>query len=268
VSLAILGFVPPRQVAEQGHAEIERALALDERLGEAHAAQGLLRALFDFDWDGAGRAFDVALLCEPGSPVIHRLRAACFLVALLRLDEAEAEARRALELDPICPESHFIMALILFFRREYTRAEESIRMTVELGSASPNTYWIAGMVAALQGKYEAAIANCEKASQVYGSTPLLAAGLGMVYGWAGRTADARLALQQIEDAARTRYVSPIYRAMVYVGLRETDAAFEWLDRAVECRDPHILHLPAKPVWDSLRRDPRFTALLRKMRLAQ
>jgi tetratricopeptide (TPR) repeat protein len=123
------------------------------------------------------------------------------------------------------------------------------------------------MVAALQGKYDAAIANCEKASQVYGSTPLLAAGLGMVYGWAGRTADARRALQQIEDAARTRYVSPIYRAMVYMGLRETDAAFEWLDRAVECRDPHILHLPAKPAWDSLRKDPRFSALLRKMRLA-
>ncbi len=267
LNLAVFGYMAPKQVAEQGRPEIERALALDDGLGEAHAADGVFRALFDFDWHAAELAFQRALAREPGSPVIRRMHAACLLASLLRLEEGEGEARCALELDPICPESHCILAMMLFFRREYARADASIRTAIDLGSANPSTLWIAGMVAACQQKFDAAIANCERAVELYGRAPLVTAGLGMLYGWAGRATDARRILMQLEDAGRTTYVSPIYHAMVHIGLGEADLAFEWLDRAVECRDPHILHLPAKPVYDSLRADPRFAALLRKMRLA-
>lgn len=266
LNLAVLGCVSPRIAAERGRPEIEKALSLDETLGEAHATRGVFRALFDFDWTGAERAFTTALACQPGSPVIHRQYAGCLLVALRRLDEAETAARHAMELDPICPESHFMMALTLFFQRDYARAEASIRTTLELGSANPFTLWVAGMVAACQGKFEPAIASCEKAVALYGSTPLVTAGLGMLYGWAGRESDARRVLEQLRQAGQAGYISPIYHAMVHMALGETDQAFESLARAVECRDPHILHLPAKPVWDRLRRDARFADLLRTMRL--
>ncbi|MBK7927177.1 MAG: tetratricopeptide repeat protein [Bryobacterales bacterium] len=267
LNLAVLGFVAPNMALQRGRPEIERALELDGRLGEAHAARGVFLAWFDFDWAGAQLAFERAAVCEPGSPVIHRLRALTLLAPLGRLEEAEREARRALELDPICPESHFLLALMLFFRREYEQAEASIRTTVELGAANPQTLWVSGLVAASRGKFGEAIAQCERAVALYGHAPMVAAHLGMLYGMAGRTEEARRALEQIGRASRESYVSPIYPALVHMALGETDAAFTWLERAVEGRDPHILHLPVKPIYDSLRGDARFGALLRKMGLA-
>lgn len=264
--LAILGLVPPQQVAAQGRSEVMRALALDERLGEAHAALGVFRALFDFDWAGAESAFASALECDPGSAFVLRWHALWLLAPLLRLEQAEAEASEALELDPLCPESHFVTAMMLFFRRKYDQAEASVRTTLQLGVGSPFTQWVGGVIAALQGRYEEAITGCEGALRMYGAVPMIRACLGMIYGFVGRTADARVVLAQIERDASATYVSPIYRAWVYMGLGETDQAFQWLDRAIDLRDPHILHLPAKPVYDRLRGDPRFDGLLRKMRL--
>jgi len=266
LDLAVLGLVSPQQVAAQGRPAVTKALELDDRLGEAHSAQGLFRALFDFDWAGADSAFASALAREPGSAVILRRHVNAVLLPLLRLEQAEVEAGEALELDPLCPESHFVMALVLWFRRQYDRAEASIQTTLELGGANPFSQWVGGVIAALQGRHDEAIAKCETAVRLYGRAPMLSACLGMIYGFTGRSAEAREMLAQIEQAAGAMYVSPLYRAWVYVGLGETDQALEWLDRAIEARDPHILHLPAKPVYDRLRGDPRFDALLRKMRL--
>jgi TolB-like protein/Tfp pilus assembly protein PilF len=266
LNLAVLGLAPPQQVAREGRAEIAKALALDDGLGEAHAVAGVFRALFDFDWTGAQAAFEKALALNPGAPSIRRRLAGCVLIPLLRLDDAEAEARYAMELDPMCPESHFLMVLILFFKREYDRAEAMIRTTAELGSASPLILWVSGMIAAKRSNFPAAIERCEDAVRAYGSAPLVTAGLGMLYAMAGRKDQARQLLAQIDLAGQQGYVSPIYRAIVYMGLGETDRAFEWLARAVECHDPHILHLPAKPIYDSLRQDGRFQMLLRKMNL--
>jgi adenylate cyclase len=264
--LAIYGLAPASEARVQGRSEVARALKLDERLGEAHATMGQFRALFDFDWSGAEAAFTNAMACEPGSALILRRHAGAVLSPLRRLDQAEADARQALELDPLCPESHFLIALILFFRREYERAEASIATTIELGGANPFVQWIRGVIAAIQGRSEEAVANCEGAIRLYGRAPMLCAGLGMIYGFAGRTAEARAVLSQLETAAGGAYISPIYRAWVHLGLGEFDDAFEWLDRAIEVRDPHILHLPVKPVYDRLRGDARFDRLLRKMRL--
>jgi hypothetical protein len=85
------------------------------------------------------------------------------------------------------------MALMLFFRREYARAEATIRTTLELGAANPLTLWVGGMIGALQGKFEAPIASCQRTAEVYGSAPLIVAYLGMLYGMAGRGHDAKRA---------------------------------------------------------------------------
>lgn len=264
--LAVLGLVPPQKVASQARAEVMKALELDEKLGEAHAALGTLRALFDFDWAGAEQAFTRALEEEPGSAFILRRHAGSVLAPLMRLEQAEAEASDALELDPLCPESYFVMALMLFFRHEFQRAEASIRTTLELGGANPFVQWVRGVIAALEGRGDEAVMNCESAVRLYGNAPMLAAGLGMIYGFTGRTAEARRALEQLEASSQTTYVSPLYRAWVHMGLGDADRALEWLGRAIDDRDPNILHLPVKPVYDRLRADPRFDDLLRRMRL--
>jgi adenylate cyclase len=266
IDLAIFGLVPPRQICAHGRTAVTRALELDPSLGEAHAVLAQYLALFEFDWTGAENAFLGALACEPGCAMIHRRFAGTVLAPLARLEQAEAESAISMELDPLCPESHLSMAMMLFFRRQYDRAEASIRTTLELGGANPFVLWIGGVIAALQGRSEEAITKCEESVRLFGKAPMLAAALGMIYARTGRTAEARAVLVQLDQAAASMYVSPLNRALVYTGLGETDEAIQWLERAIEARDPHILHLPVKPVWDSLRGDPRFDGLLRKMRL--
>ena len=158
------------------------------------------------------------------------------------------------------------MALVYFFQGRCDRAQANIQIATEFVADTPSLEWLSGIIEAVQGRFDSAIARCENAVRRFGGSPMVTGALGMLYGWAGRHDDARRLLAQLEQAARVTYVSPIYRAWVYAGLWENARAFEWLDRAVEGRDPHVLHLPVKPVYDKLRGDPRFAALLRKMRL--
>ena len=95
---------------------------------------------------------------------------------------------------------------------------------------------------------------------------MAAAHTGAMYGWAGREREARQVLDQLKRLARTTYVSSLSFAWLYMGLQELDLAFQWLDRAVDERDPQITQLPCKPIYDGLRVDSRFPALLRKMGL--
>ena len=96
--------------------------------------------------------------------------------------------------------------------------------------------------------------------------PSLIGALGYGLGRLGRNAEARAILAELDEAAKKSYVTPFSRALVYIGLGDFDTAFEWLDRAVDERDVHILHLTVKPVYDPIRSDPRFHRLLRKMNL--
>lgn len=262
--LAVLGVLPPGQVAAQGRAEVEKALELDDSLGEAHATLGTFRAVFQYDWAGAGRAFATALKLDPGSPLVHSSYAVYLLAPTMRLEQAETELNRTLELDPLSPASHFLLAMVLFFRRAYDRAEAVIRNATDLRANFPTAVWLRGMIAAMQGRFEEAIEHCESAARLFGGAPMPSAMLGLLYGWAGRVEKARRVLEQLQQAARTTYISPACHAWVHLGLGDIDQAFQWLDRAIDEHDPHVIHLPVKPIYDSLREDARFTALLEKM----
>ena len=90
---------------------------------------------------------------------------------------------------------------------------------------------------------------------------------GLCLGLLGRHGEARALLTELDEVEGQRYPMPMARAQIHLGLGETDAALEWLDRSIDERDPHILDISCKPIWDRLRDDPRFSALLHKMRLA-
>lgn len=107
----------------------------------------------------------------------------------------------------------------------------------------------------------------QQAMQRLGHNPAMMGGLGMALGFLGRCGEARAMLNELAAAERERYVSPIDRALIDLGLGETGAFFERLERAVHERDPHVFELPFKPSYDGVRDDPRFRALLRTMRLA-
>lgn len=256
---AYFGAIHPQEALADGWAAVRKAFELDDSLGEAYALSGAYRAWKDFDWKGAGADFDRALELAPGSEEVHRLFATYYLVPTGRLPEAEEEMQRAVESDPLSPVAHIELGKVLLWARQFDRAQAQMEVAFDLRPDYFQAIWYRGVALFFQGRIEEALAFWPPAMQRYAIGTR-----GLCLGLLGRHAEARAALAEAETVERQRCMN---HAVIYLGLGETDAALEWLDRAIDERDPHILDIPCKPIWDGVRDNPRFTALLRKMRLA-
>jgi tetratricopeptide (TPR) repeat protein len=143
---------------------------------------------------------------------------------------------------------------------------EQARRILEL---EPRAYWGHALIASCyrdQRIFDQAIPAYRKALELSGNASSMVGWLGLSLALAGEEAEARALLARLQQRATQSYVPPTSVAWIYLGLGEINSAFEWLDRAVEDRDQFIM--PIKSYWffDSIRSDPRFAALLRKMRL--
>jgi serine/threonine-protein kinase len=263
---AYLGLLAPLEAARVSMPLVLRALELDDTLATAHAMLGMFRGAFEYDWAAAEREFHRALELAPASPSVHSRYAWFFLEPAGRLDEALAELQWVLETDPLSAVAHAALAQMLMFRREFPQAERQFRQAIELDPAFWMAHWMLSVVHVFMGMTDQAIAECERAQELFGRSFLVSGALGAMYGVMGRTSDARRLLDGMMQTARETYVSPLGIAWVYFGLGDVDAAFEWLNRGIDEREPQMLHLPAKPIYDPLRADPRFSSLLQRMNL--
>jgi TolB-like protein/Flp pilus assembly protein TadD len=265
--LASYGLSPPRQIMPKAKEAVVQALAMDETLGEAHASLGFVRFLYEWDWAGAEQAYKRAFELNPGYAIVHHWYAG-YLRAMGRLDEALAEARQAQALDPLSPAIGRDLGRILLCQRHYDQAIEQYRKTLDLEPGFPSGYLHLGMAYAQKAMYPEAVAACQKARELRGANPLTLAGLGYCYGRWGQRDKAQELLAELKRASGQRYVSAFDLALIYVGLDQKDPAFEWLDRAREDRDGWLVWLNVDPVFDSLRSDPRFAALAKRVGLPE
>jgi serine/threonine-protein kinase len=260
------GTIRPRESIAQGREALKQAFERDHSLGEAHALSGAYRAWADFDWSGAAADFDRALEITPASSQVHMLRGAYYLVPTGRLREAQEAMERAVESDPVSPLAYVELGRVLLWARQFERARATFEAACDLRPDYPLAVFFRGAGLYFDGRVEEGLALWQDAMRLAGPNPGMMGAIGMALGYLGRRAEARAVLAELDTAERESYAPRISRAQVYLGLGETDAAFEWLKCAVEERDPAILDLPCKPIWDQVRSDPRFTALLRAMRL--
>ena len=156
--------------------------------------------------------------------------------------------------------------LILRNRGEYDRAIERLRKTLELDPVHPRLYYYLGRAFVGKAMFEEAIAALQKGSQLSGGDSRILGVLGYSYGLMGRTSEAQNLLAELEKGSTPGYLSSFSVALIYVGLGETDRAFEWLEKAYEERSSPLRHLKVDPLFDKLRSDPRFTVILRRMGL--
>lgn len=263
--LAYLGIAPAKEAGAQARAAIRKVFELDDSLGEAYALSGAYRAWMDFNWKGAEDDFNRAAALSPAAVETHWLRT-MLLIPQNRLQEAVQEMERAIELDPLSPIIHRLFAWLLAFKREFDRALAESETALALEPEHPIAVGLRGSVLYFSGRLEEGVVLWQSAVPKWGRVPSMLAPLGYGLARIGRSTEARAILAELDTAEKKFYVTPFSRALIYVGLGEFDTAFEWLDRAVDERDIHILHLTAKPVYDPIRADPRFHALLRKMKL--
>ncbi|MEK7405913.1 MAG: hypothetical protein AAB225_12465 [Acidobacteriota bacterium] len=264
-SAAHFGIVASREAAGQAKEAVEKALALNDSLGEAHALLGALRGVLEYDWAGAERAFQRAFELTPGSAMVLFRHAWYYLVPKLRIREALDEVQRAAAQDPLSPLLHSYAGLTFICAREYKGAEEACRIAVELAPGLWLPHWFLGAALLLEGKLVQGFAHCREAYKQLGREPLMIAGMCAVYGLFDRRKKARQMLAELSEIARTAYVPPLAFAWAYLGLRD-ERVFEWLDKAIDARDPAVTHMPSMPIYDGIRGDPRFQKLLDRMGL--
>jgi tetratricopeptide (TPR) repeat protein len=190
-----------------------------------------------------------------------------YLLHIGRLEEALAEAHISMELDPISPWPARFAARMLYYMGRYDEAAEALQKGIETSPTSGILYQSLGLVdMARKSSYPAGIAATERARQLMEGDPWITGQAGYAYALVGRKNEARQILAQLEKDSNG-YVRALPVARVYAGLGDRERAFEWLSKAVDQKDVSLL-LIGDPVYDNLRSDPRFRALLERANLGR
>src|SRR5882762_6179217 len=253
------GLIP----AEEGHRlareAVERALALNPNLAEAHAQMGRIKQQVDFDWAGADASLQRAIALDPGNPEVVRM--ATGSAALFgRFDEALPLNRRAVALDPLNADSWEQLAEIEYFMGQLEKAAADVKKGLEL---SPDVWpgpGLLGEIYVMQGRPQDALPEIELVRQ-----PFLRAFLyAIAYHALDREKESDTALREL--VAKYHEGGGYQIAQVYAFRNQSDEAFEWLDRAYAQRDSGLIGTKVDPLLKSLRKDPRYAAFLKKLNL--
>ena len=253
----------PREVMPKAKAAALRALALDNNLGEGHAALGYINLYYDWDWQAAQREYSRSFELNPKS-VLLRLPYSFFLAAQGKAGESLQEVHEAQALDPLniglkCSEGR-----LLYYARRYDEAISRYQKALELepGLLS-NCAWL-GLAYLKKGMYAEAIAELRKADIPDARSTLPIAALSAAYYLSGKKAEGLQRLGRLLALKRQRFVSSHDIALFYAGIGDRQQAFAWLQKAVEERAGLLVYLRVDPIWDSVRNDPRFEKIIRQV----
>lgn len=253
----------PRAAFAQASAAIERALAIDPELPEAHTSLALLELANTWDWPGAEREFKRALDLNPNQP-LARIYFSWLMVLLGDSAAGVVQARTAQELEPLSPLVNAGAAYTLFQSRRYDEAVTECEKSLEVDPNFIVAIYIKAMCHAQQSRLPEAIELMERAVSLSGRAPYYLGLLGNFYARTGEIDKVDAILEELERLASDRYVPPHCQAYVYAGLNDLERAFEWEAKAYDDGANPFYYL--SPVIENLHADPRHAAELQRMRL--
>ena len=265
VLLVDYGLLHPTKGVPKVRAAATRAIELDPTLADAYPSLAVIRAHWDREWQDAEDLYRKAIGLNPGCATAHHWLATDFLAVVGRLDEGELELEIALQLDPLSSIIHEGRASFSIWRRQY---DEAVRRYCEIREFDPTFYKAytgLGRVYALQGKYTDALAMLEKGRALAGDVPNILGAMGEIFALSGDTASARRILAELTARALDSYVPSTCFARVHSGLGEVERALDWLEKGCEQRELPMAMLKVHPVYDPLRDEPRFQAVVERMR---
>jgi TolB-like protein len=257
-------WVSPEIACGAGKEAAGRALELDPELAEAHTSLGKMFTWYDWDFARGELALRRAVSSNPNYTDAH-WTLGTLLPAVGRLEEGLREMRTALKLDPLSPEySQWTARFLLYQRRSADAIEESNR-TLELDSQYPRAYLTIGLARLMEGEPEAGLESLRRSAEM-SSSPSFRAFLAYGLAAAGQEGEARRVLEELESESGGSYVRAEFLAAAYGMLGDRDEAFRQLDKALEQRSAGMIYLHLDPLYDSIREDPRFSALVEKIGL--
>jgi TolB-like protein/Flp pilus assembly protein TadD len=262
---AYVGVLPSKEAFAQAKSEAQIALAIDPSDADAHVALAYVDYFLTWNFEAAVREFQMALAISPGNAHARSLYGS-LLDTLGRHDEAMRDRIAAMELSPLDAVATFNVGYGHLIGRHYEDAMKYFRRALELEPHNAGAIYGLGMTQIAAKNPEAACETFEAALAAGDMSTASLGFLGWAYGMAGRTRDAERILAELTAAMSTQYVSPYHLALVYQGLGRTTDLFEWLERSYAERSMWLPWFHITPTFDSVRRDPRFDSLVRRMGL--
>jgi tetratricopeptide (TPR) repeat protein len=260
-TLGTYGYIAPIEGRRKSEEAARKALALDENLAEAHVALGQVYVqIAPYNFLLADRELRRAIELSPSLALAH-FYLGVSLVRQGRLDESLDEFVRARELDPLSSIIARVGALPYYLKRDYVRALELLRQANELGPPLSSTFEIGIYI---QNRlFDEALAELEKARRDRKDDPILIYSTGMVYAAQGKRAEALQIIKELEEMSGASLSEAAWISKIYAALNEKERALTWLDRGLATGAIGSFYKD-EPVWDTIRSDPRFEALVAKI----
>jgi serine/threonine protein kinase/tetratricopeptide (TPR) repeat protein len=270
--LCDIGVVRPVDEMPKAKAAAQKAVDADPTLAEAYTSRAFVKLAYDWDWLGAQTDFQQALKLNPKYPTAHQWYAS-YLMQMGKFSLAKTEIEEAQKLDPLSPIINANVGLYSYYEHNYDDAIAKYKTTLH----SDPDFWVArhylGLAYVQKGMHNEAIAELRKLikapetgpvpDQVIASESEASASLGFAYGMAGKHQEARAILNQLEALSKRRYVSGLYFAIIYAGLKDNDKAIEYLNKAFDARHPGLVLIRIEPMFDGVRGDERFKELTKR-----
>ncbi len=260
------GNLPPRETFPQARESAEKAIAIDDTLGEAHASLASIHTIYDWDWEGAEREFKRALELTPGSSYI-RVFYSLYLNLRRRHDEAIIQARKAQELDPVSSFCNTHLAHQLWQARRYDEAIEEFQKWLVI---EPNDWFAHLHLCQLyleKSMIKKAIEEINKSLELSGGVPMNVANAAMIHYRFGDKEVAERLFDSLKKRASHEYIQPVGFVYIYLARGEVDRAFEWVKKAYEERDSFLPWFRVTPLdYMHFPSDPRINELLDRLGL--
>jgi TolB-like protein/cytochrome c-type biogenesis protein CcmH/NrfG len=267
VYLSFFNMVPPRDAMPRAKAAAAKALEIDDHLAEAHVSLGYISYTYDWDWPAAGKHFDQALALDPAYTRAH-IFYPFYLSSRGESQEAVTVAKSALDLDPASPSLSHSLAVQFYLTRQFDQAIEQCRKTLEMDPNFAVAYAVLGQTYLARGMNDEAAPVLEKYSALsQGSADALAL-LGYSQARRGEKSQALRTIEKLKATSKKSFVPAFYFALVYAALEDKDQAFMWLEKGYDERFARFAYLKLEALWDPLRSDERFNALVRRVGIPQ
>jgi serine/threonine protein kinase/Tfp pilus assembly protein PilF len=263
--LGLVEVLPAKDMFPKAKEFALKAIEIDPSISEAHSILAVVKMDFEWDWEGAEKAFEKALELNPNSAV-SLSHHSMLLMAIGKPEEGLKEVRKARAVDPLLDASQWGMGIFLLRAGRLEEARAQFKKSVDLEPDRAHSHWLLGQSLVLESKYDDGIQEIQKACSLSSNNPMILAGLGWGYAAAGRIVEAEKVIEELKERSRQEYIRPYFLAKIYAALGRLDLAFEWLEKAYEEHDTSLVFILNDESLLNLHSDPRFNLLLRKMRL--
>jgi serine/threonine-protein kinase len=264
LAAATTRLIPPFEAMRKAKQAALRALELEPHSAQAHSCLGRV-ATYEWDLDRAQRELVAALGSDPNIAEAHLWLGRLYTYTQ-RFDLAVEHNRVAQRLDPLSPLTHVHASATLYSMRRFDDAVAESLSALELNPTFANAIYLVGLNEYFRGNSDVGLDYLAQAHRVSPDHASPTAASAYVLGRLGRRAEAMSFIERLKDRATRAEVSPYDFAEAYVGIDENDLAIEHLERSLTLRSPELLGVASDPIFDPIRRDPRFTSMLRQIGL--